>query len=66
MTDLTQINTPFGRLDDTTKGALLLAQWRGQDIELQRRGVADSWDQIPRSFPIGEADVIRVQPGAGQ
>jgi hypothetical protein len=34
MIDLTKINTPFGDLDDATKGALLLAHHRGDVIEL--------------------------------
>ncbi len=38
MNDLTKINTPFGELDDATKGALLLAQLRGEVIESDLAG----------------------------
>ena len=55
--DLTKIDKPFGELDDSTKGALLLAHLRGDVIEFWGAG----WHVIGN--PMWTDTVIyRVQP----
>lgn len=56
--DLTKIDKPFGELDDATKGALLLAQHRGEVIEFD-----DGLGVEVTSNPIWDAATIyRVKP----
>lgn len=60
MKDLTKINTPFGELDDSTKGALLLAHLRQEPIEVSY-GIV--WGEVPE--PMWELGLkYRVRPAA--
>jgi hypothetical protein len=57
--DLTKIDKPFGDLDDATKGALLLADHRGEVIEVSDDGLTF----MDCDSPIWIDDLIyRVQP----
>ena len=58
--DLTKINHPFGKLDDATKGALLLAHHRGKVIEGSR---GRNWFEV--ACTSWDDDIIyRVRPAA--
>lgn len=59
MTDLTKIDQPFGTLDDATKGALLLAELRGADIEI-RAVEAGLWEPCTPQW--AERRAYRVAP----
>jgi len=56
--DLTQIDKPFGELDDATKGALLLAAHRGEVIEWKNGG---GWYAL-ESAMFADNAIYRVQP----
>jgi len=56
--DLTKIDKPFGELDDATKGALLLAQLRGDVIEYKTGNI---W-KVPLYVAWAEVATYRVQP----
>ena len=70
--DLTKIDNPFGELDDATKGAMMLADHRGEVIEVSDDGLtfidcnSPSWldDLIYRVQPkpvIGDVMMFGVQ-----
>lgn len=56
--NLTEIDVPFGELDDATKGALLLAAHRGEVIE---HATGYGW-KVPLSVAWSEVATYRVQP----
>ena len=56
--DLTKIDKPFGELDDATKGALLLAQLRGDVIEYK---IGNIWE-VPLYVAWAEVATYRVKP----
>jgi hypothetical protein len=56
--DLTEINTPFGTLDDATKGALLLAHLRQEPIECAD---ANGWMEVKEPMWVGYFK-YRVRP----
>lgn len=59
--DLTKINQPFGKLDDATKGALLLAHFRQEPIESD--GFDGEWWE--NATPVWAKGITyRVRPAA--
>ena len=57
--DLTKIDKPFGELDDATKGAMMLADHRGEVIEVQDGGLTFSACDRPSWF---DDLIYRVKP----
>ena len=56
--DLTKIDKLFGKLDDATKGALLLAHHRGEVIEYT---TGNGW-KVPLHVAWSDGAIYRVQP----
>lgn len=56
--DLTKIDKPFGELNDTTKGALLLAHHLGEVIEYT---TGSGW-KVPLYVAWSDVAIYRVQP----
>lgn len=63
MTDLTKINAPFGKLDDATKAALLLAEHQGEVIELYD-DVLNSWQVTNPEWFVNSIYRVRPAPAA--
>lgn len=62
MTDLTKIDTPFGKLDRETKGALLLAQHEGAEIEVAHPDNPEKWTAVLWGTGLISELIYRVKP----